>query len=1150
MTAARPSSPWSAAGWALGSLLLAPSAWAANVGGAISANTTWTPANSPYVVTSSVTVYNNATLTIEPGVTVRFNLNTGLTLGAGTAGILKAQGTMTAPITFTSNSATPAPGQWNGINVVVTTAASILDRCVVEYGGAGTNDANIRVSSSTPTIHNCAIRSSDGHGIFVTGANVRPSLIGNTITANGRYPLRLQIDAFPTSFSGNSFTANGLQLIELFGGSVTANATLPHPGIPYAATSSIFVSSANATLTLQPGVQLRFNLNTGLSVSSGRLMAQGTATQPILFTSNSATQAPGQWSGISLTSTTAPSLLDYCAIEYGGAGANDANLYVASSANPTIRHATIRSSDGAGIRLSSARPVLEHNTITGNLHGIAVASVDGQELIRHNTITGNTSTGLTNSATNGGVNARLNWWGHASGPAGIGPGSGSVISGNVLFEPWLSQTASDPFRWVDAGQAPDPFSQSGGVATFFGALSQPANWTITINNSAGALVRTLTGSGTSVAQDWTGTDTSGATLPNGTYTFQMDATSTSGALVAAPALGSVALDNALPIANITAPTPNQVVVAGAINIVGTAAGANFKSYQVEYGIGVSPTSWSLIKSATTPVTNGVLASWNAAALTGSVYTLRLTVTSTTAQTAGDLVTVQLLNSYNLSDAPDPFSPNGDGVSETTTLSARTTLPVTWTLTIKNSAATVVRTFAGSGSTISQSWDGKNASAALVPDGLYTYQFQGTEPGSGLIVTSAIGQVTVDRTAPTAAITSPTQNQAFLTDAPIPVIGTASDTNFSSYSLTVIGPSGTFTLAFTTGPVVNGTLGTVNPQGWKTGTYTLRLTVTDRAGTVSKLDRLVLLDHLQISAISTSPSVIDPSLGQQASINYTLSRAANLTIRLYHAVTKQLTRTITAPGKPAGANATLWNGRASDGAVAPLEAYYFTIEAIDTANANRKGTYNNATTPFLGPLPSTTNATVSATNFNPYRNDLVQINYTVNLLGRMTIKIFDASQATIRTLLNQAIRTAGAQTELWDGRRDNGSLYNGAFSVFFDAPQAPPANPIVLQQTPLAANLRAEAYVIQPVFGEVSTLTYALSRNATITLTVTDPNGNMIRTLLSNVSQTAGAKTAEWNGRTDAGTVVAVEGDYKITLTAVDPVSGMNQTLLGALVVYK
>jgi len=131
------------------------------------------------------------------------------------------------------------------------------------------------------------------------------------------------------------------------------------------------------------------------------------------------------------------------------------------------------------------------------------------------------------------------------------------------------------------------------------------------------------------------------------------------------------------------------------------------------------------------------------------------------------------------------------------------------------------------------------------------------------------------------------------------------------------------------------------------------------------------------------------------------------------------------------------------------------------------------------------------------------------------------------------------------------MFQGAFGVSNAAGVSLPLNPIVLSRAPIEfTNFRAEAYLIQPVFGEVSLLTYSLSRNANVSIALTDPNGNVVRTLLSNVAQTAGSQSLEWNGLTDNGKVVSVEGDYTVTLTAVDSVSGLSYTRRGTVVVYK
>ncbi len=93
------------------------------VSGIINTNTTWPLANSPYIVTGNVLVSEGVTLTIEPGIEVRFDSGTALQ----TDGTLIARGTSTDNITFTSNQSTPAAGDWEFIHLTETSKDATYD---------------------------------------------------------------------------------------------------------------------------------------------------------------------------------------------------------------------------------------------------------------------------------------------------------------------------------------------------------------------------------------------------------------------------------------------------------------------------------------------------------------------------------------------------------------------------------------------------------------------------------------------------------------------------------------------------------------------------------------------------------------------------------------------------------------------------------------------------------------------------------------------------------------------------------------------------------------------------------------------------------------------------------------------------------------
>ena len=186
---------------------LLPTARATYVEGEITMDTVWSLVDSPFILSGNVTVREGATLTIEPGVEVRFGGRFSIIVN----GRLIAKGTFefNRLIKFTSNKEVPEPGDWGALFFNGTgQSPSLLENCIIEYGTNGTT-----VADGELTIRSSVIRLNSMNGVMVLNGSAtieHNSLICNN-TASGIYILggNLAVSASNVTFNGEGITLTG-----------------------------------------------------------------------------------------------------------------------------------------------------------------------------------------------------------------------------------------------------------------------------------------------------------------------------------------------------------------------------------------------------------------------------------------------------------------------------------------------------------------------------------------------------------------------------------------------------------------------------------------------------------------------------------------------------------------------------------------------------------------------------------------------------------------------------------------------------------------------------------------------------------------------------------------------------------------------------
>jgi len=455
----------------------------------------------------------------------------------------------------------------------------------------------------------------------------------------------------------------------------------------------------------------------------------------------------------------------------------------------------------------------------------------------------------------------------------------------------------------------------------------------------------------------------------------------------------------------------------------------------------------------------------------------LTSIATTANNAVVLPRNMVISQQYISPSISPGSQDANDLTADIGESAN------WTVDVRDNANQTVRTFTGTGTSINESWDGKNTSAQYVADGTYVFAIS--------INGTSLNQIpfTVDNTLPQAVIVEPLSNTTVSVE-PLLVNGSAYDLNLTNYTFEVADGFTPLEVDYreiitSNTNIINNTLlsWVFNALQEVQGDKTLRLTVTDAAGNVSQSMVQLTLFYPSITNVSHDVYSISPTDGEILTVSIDLGLPATVYLRFYpenDATQNNLIAEVSQVFATAGTKDISWDGMStvSTNPFVPDGAYRFELFA---QSASSVSVFNRAD---LLPISSTCTQ-YNAGNVNTGQNK--HLTFTCTASQPVIVK-FDS------TPIYKAI-DIGTHPFSWDMRDNGGKILDGAiilgsysFSSLRKDSVIVEGNIPVVTGVGMAPSIEviATPHTVFHSFEQVSQIVYRIDQDADVSIKLLKP----------------------------------------------------------------
>ncbi|HUV81225.1 MAG TPA: helix-hairpin-helix domain-containing protein [Patescibacteria group bacterium] len=400
-------------------------------------DTTFTLQGSPYIVQGMLIISESETLTVEPGITLKFKENSGIEVN----GTLKASGQENKKIVFTSfNKSNYWRGiyfsalssdselnwteisyawgsEWQGYPAILIEDTSIIlqNSTITNYtnrglklinsssiiekvnflgGGVDVSIDGITIERGSPTIKNCSINNNK-QGIFVEVLDEGdlPTIEGNNFKGNER-PVYASVSNIV--FRDNQGENNQINGILLFG-YISQNLNWHKNGLPYIIgnpiSGSALTVNVGTVLTVEPGVRVELGNSSSLEVN-GTVISQGTISEPIIFTAYPGgiiygNQAP--WRRIYFSASSTNSKLENTIVSQGGyySAYHQGSIWVKESVVEFENLSCIDNPNAICLHLENSSSTVKNSRFEGNKIGLKIQG-SAIPILENNQFTNNT----------------------------------------------------------------------------------------------------------------------------------------------------------------------------------------------------------------------------------------------------------------------------------------------------------------------------------------------------------------------------------------------------------------------------------------------------------------------------------------------------------------------------------------------------------------------------------------------------------------------------------------------------------------------------------------------------------------------------------------------------------------------------------------